>query len=96
MSNLREKNYTSLDNMKATDNALFSYPDGVYLDYADFMETKLDKNLVKLVNATYFGRFDNDEDLIQAHTEDFGNWEKLSNEDILNLYVKTNNRYYSV
>lgn len=96
MSNSRERNYTLLENLKGVNNALFAYPDGAYLDYADFTEAKLDKNLVDIVNNTYFGRFDSDEDLVQAHTEDFGNWERKTNEEILAQYIKTNNRYYFI
>lgn len=96
MTNLREKNYTVLENLKTANDTLFSYPDGVYLDYAGFLETKLDKTLVNTVNNVYFGRFDTDKDLVQAYIDDFGNWEKKNDKEILDLYIKTNNRYYFI
>lgn len=94
MNSLATKNADILDGLAS--KSPLTFPMAAYLDYANSKGLVITAELVRNIESQYFGRFDNEEEFIQAVQGDFGKHLYPTKEKIYEDFVCFNKRYFQV
>lgn len=94
---MNDLNNRNADNLEAIANRTpLTFPYATYLDFANSRKLKITTDLIRDIDEKYFGRFDNEEEFLQAVKDDFGDYWYPTREKIFTDFVCYNKRYFKI